>query len=222
MAKKKSILNSNIFSGAPFDADGQLKYTLASHFWGDSNDFLWRVSILKDKRPHDSNAYFAKIYVDLLMSAECALKSLIVSLSQDNETPEQAYMKARQYGHDLQKLYDEVKLRAKRRVKLLNSREVKILLKANTLKVNYRYGITTFLFLLQENTFDRAFRDGAVSSVVNYTFITAFYKVLHTLKDIAVKSNKKYYGKHMSMMGSDLERLEPRRERFFNNIKHKL
>ena len=179
MAIKKLNFHK-LLGGRPFNADRQLKYKLSTSFWADSNDFLWRAGLLLKDRPHDTNAYFAKIYVDLIMSAECALKSLIISLSLPTETPEDAYLTARRIGHHLDRLYAEVEQRAKRRVRLLSPADKNILLKANTLGVNYRYDITTFFFLTQEDYIDRAFQRGLVSSVINFDVINELYTLLHT------------------------------------------
>jgi hypothetical protein len=221
MAKKKLNLHK-LFGDRPFNVDRQLKYKLSTSFWADSNDFLWRVGLLLNDRPHDSNAYFAKMYVDLIMSAECALKSLIISLSLSNETPEDAYSTARRIGHNLDKLYTEVEHRAKRRVKLLSLADKSILLKANTLGVNYRYDITTFFFLTQEDYIDRAFQRGLVSSVINFDFINKLYKMLHKLKDIADISYHKYYGKDNTISGKNLQKLQNRQTAFFTAMRNKL
>ena len=206
----------------PFDAERHLKHKLSTSFWSDSNDFLWRVQGLLNGRPHDTRGYFAKIYVDLIMSAECALKSLIISLSDSNETPEDVYSKARSFSHNLENLYKEVESRAKGKVKLLTKNDRKILLKANTLGVGYRYDITTFFFFIQENNIDRAFEQGKVSSIINYRFINQLYKMLHTLNNIAYQSFQKHYGKDIGVSGTNLTTLKQREKTFFNSVKNKL
>lgn len=213
MTKKKLNLHE-LLGGRPFNADRQLKYKLSYSFWADSNDFLWRAGLLLKDRPYDSNAYFAKIYVDLIMSAECALKSLIISLSLPTETPEDTYSTARKIGHNLDRLYAEVEQRAKRRVKLLSPTNKRKLLKANTLGVNYRYDITTFFFLTQEDYIDRAFQRGQISSIINLNFINELYTMLHTLKDIAGSTYHKYYGKDNSLSGTNIQRLQIRQTTF--------
>lgn len=219
---QKKINIHKLLGGHPFNAERQLKYKLSTSFWSDSNDFLWRVELLINNRPHDSNAYFSKMYVDLIMSAECALKSLIISLSLSSETPEVAYLNARKLSHHLDKLYLEVEIRARKRIKLLTKADKIILLKANTLGVGYRYDITTFFFLTQEDHLDRAFKTGLVSSVINYDFIIELQRVLHILKDIAYYSYDKYYGKDSSLMGTNLQKLHDRQDVFFKAMKNKL
>lgn len=221
MTKKKTSFHK-LLGGQPFNADRQLKYKLSTSYWSDSNDFLWRVGLLINNRPHDANSYFSKIYVDLIMSAECALKSLIISLSLKTETPEEAYLVARKLSHHLDKLYNEVEIRAKGRIKLLSKIDKNILLKANTLSVGYRYDITTFFFLTQEDNIDRVFKKGLVSSVINYDFISNLYIMLHTLKKIAGLSYNKYYGKDNMLSGTNMQKLKDRQDAFFTTMRGKI
>ncbi|GAB2846035.1 hypothetical protein [Hymenobacter ruber] len=214
-----NIINLQQLLGThPFNADRQLKWKIASSFAADANDFLWRVGLLNQNRPHDTTAYFAKMYVDLLMSAECALKSLIISLSVKGETPEDAYTVARRTGHDLEKLYLKVEGRAKRRIKLLTPKQRALLMKANTIGVGYRYDISTFFFLSRENRIDRAFQRGPVSGILNYEFIMEFYAMLHDLRDTANASLKKYYGRDNSLAGVNLQKLADRQDAFYTAV----
>ncbi|AYA39020.1 hypothetical protein D3Y59_17710 (plasmid) [Hymenobacter oligotrophus] len=192
-----------------------MKRKIASSFAADSNDFLWRVGLLKDNRPHDTTSFFAKLYVDLLMSAECALKSLIVSLSPASETPEDAYLKIRRIGHKLDKLYEEVERRASRRLKLLTPKQRALLMEANTIGVGYRYDITTFFFLSRESRLDRAFQQGPVSGILNYEFITAFYTMLHDLRDLAGTAERKRFGQLSPLTIKQLGKVNKREDDFF-------
>ena len=211
-----------LLGGHSFNANRQSKWKMATSFWADSNDFLWRVGLLKDDRPHDTNAYFAKLYVDLLMSAECALKSLIISLSVSSETPEDAYKTARRGGHNLVTLYALVESRAKRRMKLLTPKQKAILTKANTNGVGYRYDITTFFFLSRENHIDRAFQRGQVSAVINFDFINGLYDMLHVLKALADSAVHKYYGNDSSLAGNNMQKLADRQDAFFIAVRNLL
>jgi hypothetical protein len=221
MNKKKTNLQK-LTGGHPFNAERHLKWQLSSSYWKDSNDYLWRVGIIKENIPHESSAFFAKMYVDLLICAECALKSLIISLSKRTTTPEQEYLIARKNSHNLEKLYEKVERRAKRRIKLLSKKDKEILLKANSLGVGFRYDITTFLFLTQEDFVDREFNEGQVSSVINFNFIINFYEMLFNLKKIARKSIDKYYGKDNSISGKYLKKMTDRRDAFFIAMKNQL
>jgi hypothetical protein len=205
----------------PFNAEIHLKRQLASSFWKDTNDFLWRFGLMKENLPYVSSAFLAKMYVDLLMCSECALKSLIISLSKKPETSEQVYLIARNKSHNLQALYQEVESRAKGRIKLLSKKDKSILLKANSLGVGFRYDITTFLFLSQEDFIDREFNEGHVSSVINYDFLCEFNNTLLGLSKIGNNSLNKYF-KNSPISFENLEKLRIRQSTFLLNVKNKL
>lgn len=165
----------------PFKAELYVKRTVAVSFWKDSNDLLWRGNIFKRYVQHDSLSTRSKIYVDIVMAIECSLKSMILSLSKNSESPEDAYLRARSCSHNLDKLYSEVKNRAKNRIKLLSIDSEAIIYMANTLGVGYRYDITTFMMLSQEDWADRSRRKGAVSSIINHDFINKLNVIAHEL-----------------------------------------
>ncbi|GAB3406934.1 hypothetical protein HNQ93_004305 [Hymenobacter luteus] len=208
--------------GRPFNVSQSLKRKMASSFAADANDFLWRVGILNSSRPHDTNSFFSKMYVDLLMSAECSLKSLIVSLSPPNETPEDAYLKIRSLGHNLEKLYKEVERRAVNRLKLLKPAQRALLMDANTIGVGYRYDITIFFFLSRESRLDRAFQQGTVSRILNYDFIMALYNMLHELRDLADAAQLKRFGPLTALSMKQLGKIEEREDAFFAAVGHRL
>ncbi|MFY0686571.1 MAG: hypothetical protein JXQ90_05370 [Cyclobacteriaceae bacterium] len=170
----------------------------------------------------ESTSFYAKIYVDILMGTECALKSCIVSLSHKSESPEDAYFASRKGGHSIQKLYAEVATRAKNRVQLLKSSDYKILMRACTLGVGYRYGITTFMFLIQEDSFERIFNQGNVSSIINPDFILRFMDVAFQIKSIAWAMHNKYCGENKAMSGKNMKKYEDRQKNFYINVKNKL
>src|SRR5450759_1273553 len=89
----------------PFKPELYVKRTIAVSFWKDSNDLLWRGNIFRQQIGHDTLSTKAKTYVDIIMAVECSLKSMIISLSLKNETPENAYLTARSCSHHLDRLY---------------------------------------------------------------------------------------------------------------------
>lgn len=206
----------------PFNATRAMKRKIAESFAADANDFIWRVSILNSNRPHDTTSFFAKMYVDMLMGAECALKSLIVSLSPASETPEDAYLVIRRLGHKLDDLYAEAERRAARRMKLLTPKQQATLLKANTIGVGYRYDITTFFFLSRESRLDRAFQRGPVSGNLKYGFIMAFYAMLQELAGLANAAERKYFGLPAAMSINQLGKLNVREDSFFAAVGRRL
>src|SRR5206468_12360644 len=81
--------------GRNFDEDVQVKMIVASSFWKDSLSHWQRFRILRHTRLDllPQRPFRSKLFVDLLFCAECALKSLVVSLSPMSETPEEAFKK---------------------------------------------------------------------------------------------------------------------------------
>lgn len=203
----------------PYNAEKYIKKDVAASFWKDSNDLLWRVNIFRRYISHDSLSTKSKIYVDLIMAIKCSLKSLIISLSKNDETPESAYLVARNCSHNLDKLYNEVRKRAKNRIKLLYKDDVDILVKANSLGVGYRYDITTFMFISQETWADRSIRKGKVSSVINHTFINGLIKVAHHLSKIAKNAHSKYLEAYAVQNLKKWKTTENRRSAFLETVK---
>ena len=210
-----------LFAPPPYKSDLYLKRTISVSYWKDSNELLWRASIYKQHIEWDNLSTKAKTYVDIIMAVECALKSIIISLSLKTETPENAYLKARACSHNLTKLYEEVKCRAKNRTKLLSLNDETILNKANTLGVGYRYEVTSFMLLSQEEWADRNEKKGIVSSILNHDFIDNLYKVAIRLNTIAGQIEKKYLGKYAIANMAKWEETEDRHKRFLTNLGRK-
>ena len=202
----------------PYNANLYVKKTISGSFYYDSNDLLIRANIFRNGISHDSLSTKAKTYVDLIMSIECSLKSMIISLSSKNESPEDAYLKARRCSHNLDKLYIEVKIRAKNRIKLLSKESEAILIKANSLGVGYRYNITSFMFISQESWADRGPRKGKVSSILNHNFINQLTVVASQMMKIASKANEKYLGRYGNINTGKWEETEYRHTKFVTNL----
>ncbi|MDR3711959.1 MAG: hypothetical protein P4L51_04025 [Puia sp.] len=202
----------------PYRPELYVKRTVAVSFWKDSNDLLWRATIFSRQIGHDTLSTKAKTYVDLIMAIECSLKSLIMSLSLKDETPESAYLVARRCSHNLDRLYQEVKIRAKNRVKLLDRSAEEIIQKANNLGVGYRYDITAFMFLSQEDWFDRSRRSGWISSVINHDFIGKLHVVAHELNKLSGDTVKKYLGKYARVNTKRWEETDARHSMFLTTL----
>lgn len=56
-----------------FDAERHLKCRLASFFWRDANDFMWRIDLVQNT-DMQHRSFRAKVFVDMLMAAECCDK----------------------------------------------------------------------------------------------------------------------------------------------------
>ena len=94
-----------------------VKSHLARNFYQDGNLFIERYDQVKFTDSMLKRNFRAKCIVDLAMSIECSLKSMIISLSKDSEKPSKAYKRARKNGHNIDGLYKEMALRAKSRFK---------------------------------------------------------------------------------------------------------
>ena len=90
-----------------------VKSVAAINFLTDGNLFIERFDMLSASESMENHYFSSKAFVDLSMSIECSLKSIIISLSPDDESPAEAYKKARTGSHKLNALYSEVEVRAK-------------------------------------------------------------------------------------------------------------
>ncbi len=202
----------------PFNAERQLKSDLANSMWGDANDLLWRVDMSLHDPPSYSKAFLAKVYVDILMSIESSLKSLIVCLSKKEESPEDAYITARKQNHNIIKLYQQVEIRSKRRIKMLSKKDINIITKGITLNVSNRYKLITELMLLEEDWIDRELNQGAVSSILNFDFINDLRIVAFLLHEISHRAIEKYCAQK-AMNGSNHIKFRQRKKTFYTHLK---
>lgn len=202
----------------PFKPELYVKRTIAVSFWKDCNDLLWRANIFRARIGHDTLSTKAKTYVDIIMAMECSLKSMIVSLSHETETPESAYLVARGCSHHLDRLYNEVKSRAKNRVKLLPNKDVATIIKGNSLGVGYRYDVTGFMFLSQEAWTDRTARTGVVSSILNHDFINQLNTVAHNLNRISGDTSNRYLGQYAKINTRRWHEIDDRHKLFMTNL----
>lgn len=210
--------NSRISLVPAFNVDRQLKSDLANSMWGDSNDLLWRAKMSLSNPPSYSKAFLAKVFVDILMSVESTLKSLIISLSKKQETPEEAYLVARNCGHKILNLYQMVESRSYRRLKLLSNKDFKILSKANALKVENRYKLITTLMLIQEDWQERELGTGEVSSILNFDFMDEFLRVTFKLHEISLHALKKFCD-NRGVTGSNMVKLRARQTTFYRTLR---
>src|SRR5262249_54870945 len=102
---------------------------VASSFRKDSLSHWQRFRILRNTRPAllPQRPVGSKLFVDLLFCSECALKSLVVSLSAMSETPEDAFKKAKALSHRVSDLAREVRLRAPGRLRFIGKQKLAVL-----------------------------------------------------------------------------------------------
>jgi len=188
----------------------------------DSNDFHWRINTILQNQEFYNISFNSKIGVDILMAIESDLKSLIISLSKKDETPEEAYLTARKCGHNLKKLYDNVELRAKNRLKLLTSNEKKqIIGKFDKLRVSNRYKIISLLKIRNEDPWSKIFGFGEFSSILDIDNIEKTEKIalkLHQIARISIERNSD----PLSMNGKNLHKYHDRIFEFESNLRGKL
>ena len=205
----------------PFNADRQLKSTLSSTMWADSNDFLKRVNLLMADLDLWSTSYLSKIYVDILMSIESSLKALIIALSDKKETPEDAYRTARSKSHRIDQLYAEVERRAFRRIKLLNQKDKDELLNnAIKIKVSNRYRLVT-LAQIRSDGIAIHWGGGQYSNLINYDYLLKLSEIAFKLKSISLTGNKRYMDRQ-GMNGVNLGKYDQRFQDFHTNLRGRI
>ena len=200
----------------PFNAERQLKATLATTMYTDANDFLLRTNILLKDIELLSYAYLSKIYVDILMSIESNLKTLIIILSKNDETPENVYKEARKHSHKIADLYNEVENRAFRRIKLLSEKNKNELLNnAIKITVNNRYRLVTLTQIRSEGI-NTDWGLGEYSNLINYEYIRELQKTAFMIHEITNKASGKYLDR-MGMKGTNIEKFDDRFQEFLSN-----
>lgn len=205
----------------PFNPDVHLKCRLAAHFLRDANDFLWLTS-LADRSDFQHRAFRAKIFVDMLMAAECALKSIILILSPRLEGPDDSYKVIRKCGHDLATLVRIAAQRARGRVAFLTGDELKVLEKAASLGVRSRYSADVFFMLMHEDPQDRFLSLGKITSTIDDSeWMKTLHRVVARAARVAKTANVRYCGKYHIIRGTDVRPLDQRYKQFLmhNNIK---
>lgn len=86
-------------------------HTISEYYWLDAIDFLSRFDALWDFEKHKTGKI--KIFVDLLMGCECALKSHVM-LGFERLEPKGAYSKLRSASHRISTLADAAQLNSDR------------------------------------------------------------------------------------------------------------
>jgi hypothetical protein len=190
----------------PFNADRQLKTHLSSAFLIDTNDFLWRIDRVIEGNDQTNRSYVAKTLVDMIMCAECAFKSIIISLSQKDESPEDAFKACRKYGHNLEHLFNEAKKRAVRRIRFLDHKDLAMLKEVNKLGVESRYSNPLRFTLLNSEPMQRLFGEDIVSRIVNPEWMGKFRRLLARLFKIARAAYDKYRSKDNAIIGTNLDK----------------
>lgn len=90
-----------------------VKHSIAEDYWNDARDFATRFDVLWEDQTHKTGRI--KSFVDLLMSAECALKAHIFLANEQND-PKAIYERVRKAGHRIGPLADYAKFLPERSI----------------------------------------------------------------------------------------------------------
>ena len=182
------------------------KSVLAQNFYLDGNLFIERFDLLNSHSDSMQNRQFrAKAMVDLAMSLECSLKSIIVSLSKSVEKPKIVKNKILKLSHYYEKLFNEVKIRSKFRFKLTKMDE-SILNTLSKFGVGSRY--SQEIWNIQTST-PLSINDDLLSRTIDDP------TWMHNLRNLAVvwnneasKVHKQYLHPHSVLSGKDIKRMQ--------------
>lgn len=194
-----------------------VKSHLARSFWADGNLFIDRFDQLFTCDSMGNRNFRAKTIVDLAMSIECSLKSLIISLSKDDETPSGVYKKARKKSHKLDKLFDEVTIRAFRRLKIPQKNEV-LFSDLKLLGVGSRYSYEVWLFRFQSESVSLFLGKDLISRTIDdLEWSRKIRDEAVRLNQVASKAHTRFMSKHKILLGSRLATYEREMEQFIRD-----
>lgn len=207
----------------PFDADRKLKADIAAYFFSDAHYYLRRSKLVYDNPTafEPFSTVEIKNFVDMLFTSECSLKSLIMSLSPQSESPENAYKKLRDCGHKLELLINEVKKSAKNRLKFLNQNEIEFLTNANDIGIGKRYSLEFYLSLRGETFKERTSYSGKYSQWLSREKLKKFIEVNELLLNIADNSFKRYCNNSRNYTMDNSDKYMTRLKNFEDNWKPK-
>lgn len=160
----------------------------------------------------------AKAIVDLAMSIECSLKSLIISLSKNIETPAKAYKIAKNLSHNLDNLHQEVKKRAKHRFKLKQRDDI-VFENLKNLGIKSRYSQDLWSLRLQSKSGLFFLGDSLVSSTVDDSdWCDRVRKEALIWNTMAHRCNSKYMIKHSVLSGKKFDTYERELASFLHDV----
>lgn len=194
-----------------------VKSHLARNFCADGNLFIDRFDQIRTCGLMGNRNFRAKTIVDLAMSIECSLKSLIISLSKDDETPAGAYKSARVKGHKLDALFDEVTTRASRRLKMPKKSEL-VFSDLKLLGVGARYSYEIWLLRFQSESVSLFLGRDLISRTVDDVEWTK--KVRNEavqLNQVASKAQSRFMSNHSILSGSRLTAYKREMEQFIQD-----
>ncbi|MUK62714.1 hypothetical protein GNP81_16390 [Aliivibrio fischeri] len=182
------------------------KSVVAINFYTDGNLFIERYDLMNSHHDLMQHRQFrAKAMVDLAMSLECSLKSLVISLSPSTQKPKAAIKKARDCSHDHQKLYRRVKVKAKHRVTLASMDNL-ILDDLAKFGVGSRY--THEIWNIQTSGKLSVNEELLYRTIDNPEWMTTLRNLAVQWNNEASRVHQKYLRPHTILSGKQLSRLD--------------
>jgi hypothetical protein len=214
----KEILEKSLGVPKKHRPERAVKSYIASNFYIDGNLFIEAFDIVNATDSMENRAFRAKAIVNLCMSIECSLKSLIISLSKDSETPKGAYKKARSCGHKIEDLHTEMALRAKKRFST-PKRDEEVFNDLQKLKVESRYSFEVWLLRIQaDKTKFFAGEDLISSTIDNKEWASRVRKEAVTINNLAKECHSKYMAKHAILSGKKFETFNKELNNFLSSL----
>lgn len=204
----------------PLDPEGFVKAKVAASYRTDAEQLYARAeaSLRDSSLPTTKYSMLSKIFVDILMSFECSLKSLIISLSKSDESPEQAYKEARGCGHKIGKLCKKVQGRSYNRLEFVSSKEENMLHEAGDIGIFVRYesdalklkiGVQDDRLFSKPNSMDKTIR--------SEEWICTMLDLSYKLSAIAHESGSRYMARYLNTTGTDREKGNQRLKQFIED-----
>lgn len=195
-----------------------VKATVSQNFYTDGKLFVDRFDLINSSDLMNKRGIRAKMFVDLAMSLECSLKSLIISLSKDDESPIDAYKKARSYSHNLDKLYKEVKERSKNRFKL-PKKNAGLFIDLADLGISSRYSYELWMLRIQAEDRDLFLGNDLLSRTLDdYNWGIEVRNEAGRLNNCAVDCHSRFMSRHSILSGKRLSAFGDAMDDFLNNI----
>ncbi|HAT8521871.1 TPA: hypothetical protein I7190_27085 [Vibrio vulnificus] len=189
-----------------------VKGVIARNYYVDGNLFIERFDILNSSNDSMQNKQFrAKAMVDLCMSLECSMKSLVVSLNHDSKTPKRLMKDLKNLSHHLDKLFDKTTKLSKNRFTLAKLSQSKL----NELK---KYGVgarySHDIWAIQTSSAYSVSDDLIEATIDNPIWMNELRNIAVEWNNAASNCYDKYLSKHCIISGNDHKRFERALKKF--------
>ncbi len=187
----------------------QVKSQISRNYLRDAHEWLRIYKILvNEQQDYISKSLEAKKFIHLWFSVECSLKSIIMSLSNKNESALDAYKILIGCQHNLTKLYKVCLCRAAKKYRIISPSFVQKLAKIDNLKIGIRYDLN-FKTAYKKQSLRELFFDGPVSGVVlDDSFRKEFFEEAIKLYKRASKLYGVRFAKHGASTAADAGKVD--------------